>query len=465
MYSTILIVDDEAGVRSGLRKLLSFHGYKVLEAEGISTARKLLRSQEVAFVLLDLRLGSENGVEFLRELKSEGPYPAVIVITGYGDVRSAVECMQAGAANYITKPIDHDLLLSILEKETKTILFYRENLAFRETLASTCGREMVSSSHPEMRRVEGIIEKIKDSDATVLILGETGTGKELVAQKIHYSGMYRNRPFISVNCAAINDNLLESEIFGHERGAFTGAIQRKLGRFELAGNGTLFLDEVGDMSLSMQSKLLRVLQERTFERVGGTKTLTAHCRIISSTNRNLERLLAEGRFREDLYYRLSVVTLRLPPLRERKEDIPLLVQQFIEEANRMYHRRIRSIPPSIMNRILLYDWPGNIRQLKNVITNAVLLSEGEELSSLDLPSFGRSRESEDSLFSGTVGEPQKGSLKARLEPYREDLEARIIRECLERNRYNITRAAEELGISRKTLYFKLHRYHVSPDPQ
>jgi two-component system response regulator AtoC len=448
MYMNVLIVDDEPGLRNGLTKLLGLQGYHTQEAASAAEARKILARAEVDLLLLDLRLGQEDGVAFLRELKSEEPAIPVIIITGHGDVASAVECMKAGASNYISKPIDHSLLLSILERERSVMRDRMATFAFRESLRSATRVRLARSSSPEIREIERVVEKVKDSDVPLLLLGETGTGKEVVAKTIHYSGIYRDRPFIGLNCASLNENLMESELFGHEKGAFSGAVTRKIGRFELAGNGTLFLDEIGDMSLAMQSKLLRVLQERTLERVGGIKPVSVYCRLIAATNKDLTALRSGGAFREDLYYRLSTVTLRLPLLRERAADIPELVRLFVEEANATYGRAVRTIPDDLMRRLQTYAWPGNIRQLRNVITNAVILSEGEEISTLELGEAG-----------GGAGEIAiDGNLQTTVRRHMNELERKIIRSALDTNKGNISRAASRLGISRKTLYEKIRRH-------
>ena len=344
MYMNILIVDDEPGLRSGLSKILALQGYRALEASTSAEARRIMASAEVHLVLLDLKLGGEDGLPLLRSLKAEEPAVPIIIITGHGDVASAVQCMQAGATNYISKPIDNALLLSVLDKERSALSDRQSTLAFRESLRTSVRTQLAPSSSPQMKEIEKVILKVRDSDVPLLLLGETGTGKEVVAKSIHYAGTYRDRPFVGLNCASLNENLLESEMFGHEKGAFSGAVARKIGRFELAGNGTLFLDEVGDMSLTMQAKLLRVLQEKTLERVGGTKPVSVYCRLIAATNKDLTTLRAGGAFREDLYYRLSTVTLKLPPLRERPRDIPSLVQLFVEEANVTYGQ-VRSQHP------------------------------------------------------------------------------------------------------------------------
>jgi len=446
----VLIVDDEPGLTSGLSKVLALEGYRAFTAASASEARAVLAAQEVHLLLLDLRLGQDDGLALLRELKAEEPSPPVIIITAHGDIHSAVECMKAGATNYIPKPIDHPLLLSILEKERQALRDRMATSAFRESLRSTTRTRLVPSQSAEMKEIDRVVEKVADSDVPVLLLGETGTGKEVIARTIHYAGAYRDRPFIGLNCAALNENLMESELFGHEKGAFTGAGSRKIGRFELAGNGTLFLDEIGDMSLSMQAKLLRVLQERTLERVGGTRLVSVYCRLIAATNKDLTELLRRGQFREDLYYRLSTVTLKIPPLRARARDIPAFVRQFVEEADAAYGRRVRTIPEPLMRRLQAYPWPGNIRQLKNVVTNAVILSDGEEISGVELGDGG----------AAAADIPLAGTLHATVAKYATDAEARIIRAALEKHERNISRTARELGVSRKTLYEKMRRLEL-----
>ncbi|RKX77427.1 MAG: sigma-54-dependent Fis family transcriptional regulator [Spirochaetes bacterium] len=451
----ILIVDDETGLRKGLGKILRLHGFEIFEASSCIRAREIIKTQEIHIVLLDLKMGKENGYSLLKELREEEPFLSVVIITGYGNIESAVECMKAGATNYFTKPIDTNLLLQLLEKERETIQMRVDNAGFRKGFEEISRKIVLESSHPGMRKIKEIIEKVKDSPATVLLFGETGTGKEIIARRIHYSSIYRDRPFLGINCASINDNLLESELFGHERGAFTGAIERKLGRFELAGKGTLFLDEIGDMSLAMQSKLLRVLEERNFERVGGIKPLRVNCRIMAATNKDLKELIRRTEFREELYYRLNVVTIELPPLRERRDDIPQFCKLFIEEANRLYNRRIKRINPELMRWIIDYHWPGNIRELKNVIYNAVLLSEGEEIRSLNINGSDR-QNSRDYPELVTLN----GNLKNTVQEYAKRAEISLIKKTLEKQQGNVSRTASELGISRKTLYKKIREYSL-----
>jgi transcriptional regulator with PAS, ATPase and Fis domain len=306
----------------------------------------------------------------------------------------------------------------------------------------------VVATSPGMTRAVELVQQVAPTDSTVLLLGETGTGKEVVAKTIHYTGAYRDRPFVGLNCASLNENLLESELFGHEKGAFSGAVARTIGRFELAGNGTLFLDEIGDMSLSMQSKLLRVLQEKTLERVGGTKPVSVYCRLIAATNKDLSALRGRGEFREDLYYRLSTVTLKLPPLRERTRDIPALVRTFVEEANVAYGRCVTTIPEGIMRSLVIHSWPGNIRQLKNVIANAVILSDGPEIAGLE---YGDPGHAEEEIVI-------EKDLRNTVSRYAREIEKKIIRSVLDRHKGNISRSAAHLGVSRKTLYEKMRSH-------
>ncbi len=446
----VLIIDDEAGLRSGIKKILTLHGYAVYEAENRLQALEILATTAMHLVLLDLRLGKEDGFELLKEIKTGEPFLAVIIVTGYGDVESAVACMRAGAVNYITKPIDDNLLLSVLDKEREALKRQWENISLKEVLKDHTPGVLLESQNPEIRKIEGMLEKIKDKDVPVLILGETGTGKELLARKIHYSGCYSERPFIGLNCTALNDNLLESELFGHEKGSFTGALKRKLGRFELAQNGTLFLDEIGDTSISFQTKLLRIIQEKKYERVGGTQTLESSCRIIAATNRDIHGLLKAKAFREDLFFRLSVITFTMPPLRERKEDIPGFIRLFLDEANKTYNKQIVRVSKPVMEKILEYDWPGNIRQLKNLITNAVLLNDGDEIEYIDFPDYHQKAQVTD------MGQGLKDTVAGQVK----SLESNVIKRALKLHKGNISGAAKELKITRKTLYEKIKQYNL-----
>jgi len=454
MNLNILIVDDEPGLRNGLKKILSLQGYDVLEASCINEAKDVLKKMNVDLIFLDLKLGNENGLEFLKKLKNEEPLIPVIIITGYGNIKNAVECLQEGAINYITKPIDKDLLLSVINKELNSIKLLKENIRLKESLEESLNITPLKSSNKKIKEINYIIEQVKDSPATILILGESGTGKEITAKYIHYSGIYKERPFVGINCAALNDNLLESELFGHEKGAFTGANFRKLGKFEYAQDGTLFLDEVGDMSLKMQAKLLRVLQEKSFERVGGTKSIHTNCRILAASNKDLINLMKKGEFREDLYYRLSLIVINLPPLRERKDDIENFIKLFIKQANIEYNKNVKSISKELLNKLINYPWTGNTRQLKNVITNAVILCNGEEIVNIDLLNHDECFDNLDIKTEYDLG------LKQITSRYVEKFEKEIIIKVLKKYNRNLSKAASVLKITRKTLYEKIEKYSI-----
>ncbi len=448
----ILIIDDEAGLRRGLAKRLNIEGYTVYEASDSDTTLRILREQKIHIALLDLRLADEDGHKLLHSIKQSEPDISILIITGYGTIQSAVECMKSGASNYLTKPIDQDMLLAAIQREIQTITLQSENAGLKQSLDDLVDRDkLISHSKKLPSKVDEIIQKVKDLNVNTLISGETGTGKEVTAKRIHFSGIYQDKPFISLNCSALNDNLIESELFGHEKGAFTGAAARKPGRFEVAGNGTLFLDEIGDMSLAMQSKLLRVLEERSFERVGGTQKINTDCRIIAATNKDLKKEVEAGRFRSDLYYRLNVVQIHLPPLRERSDEIPYLVDVFIEQANREYNKHIKTISSSLLHKIMRYPWPGNIRQLKNVIINAVLLSDGDTFTSLNIPDF--EQHCDESESSNTFID-----LKTYVNQHTEQVERQLLSRVLHEENRNISTAALRLGISRKTLYKKIESH-------
>jgi DNA-binding NtrC family response regulator len=450
----IMIVDDEAGLRQGIKKSLGLEGYTVFEASNIGEAKRIILNEQINIILLDLNLGEESGHTFLNELRIQEPGISVIIITGYGTINSAVSCMKSGAVNYLTKPIDQDMLLATLKRTSETITLQAENAGLKQSLDDFILREKVFPSNARLpTHVDTIIKKVMDSNVNILISGETGTGKEVTAKRIHFSGIYQDRPFISLNCSVLNDNLIESELFGHEKGAFTGAISRKQGRFEITGNGTLFLDEIGDMSPAMQVKLLRVIEEKTFERVGGTQKIKTNCRIIAATNKDLKNEILLQKFRDDLYYRLNIVEIYLPPLRERTAEISNLTNQFIEDANREYGKDIKAISGSLMDRLLLYSWPGNIRQLKNVVTNAVLLSEGSVIKDLNIPDFNNHSGKE-------IGRSGTSDLKTLIDSQTEDLEKKLITGVLMEEKRNITNSAMRLGISRKTLYKKIEFYKL-----
>lgn len=373
---SILIVDDEANIRRVLDAVFTKDGYRVLTAENGRKALDIISTEPNLDVLLcDLIMPDLNGIEVLKSAREINPFLSVVMITAHGTIKTAVDAMRFGAFDYITKPFDMDEIKLIVRNALERRRLLAENTELKQELRSHYKFDEIIGSSGKMQEVYKIIERVANSNATVLIRGESGTGKELVARAIHFNSPRSAKPFIAVSCAALPETLLESELFGHEKGAFTGAAGQKAGRFELANQGTLFLDEIADVSLAMQVKLLRVLQERKFERIGGTKTLNMDVRLIAATNRNLEDDVAAGGFREDLYYRLQVIQVFLPPLRDRKEDIPPLVEHFVEKFNKQNSRSMKFASPECMDLLMKYNWPGNIRELENAIERGVVLAD------------------------------------------------------------------------------------------
>jgi len=442
----ILVVDDEAPMRESLKDWLTEDGYEVGLAAGGEQAIAMVRERDWDVILLDLKMPGMDGLETLRRLKGEdlGTDAQVIIMTAYGTIDTAVQAMKEGAFDYLLKPFDPDQV----EMEIQRIISHREllmeNLLLRQKLEErTEFDEIVGRSEP-MQRIFQLIRKVAPTDSTVLITGESGTGKELIARAIHANSPRCYRPFIAVSCGALPDSILESELFGYERGAFTGAMHTKRGRFELAHQGTLFLDEVGDISLKTQVDLLRVLQEREFCRLGGHEPVKVDVRILAATNRDLKKAIAENRFREDLYYRLNVICIQVPALRERKEDIPLLAESFIRKHSLAMNREPVRMAPSALKLLMEYDWPGNVRELENVIERALVIGKGNQILPEDLP-FPRS---------GEPCQPQPKSLKA--------MEKLHIERILEETGWNIRQAARVLEIDRQTLYNKMRRYQIEP---
>ena len=372
----ILLVDDDPTFQRVTKSFLEDEGYRVEVADAAESGEEKLREKTFDLVLTDLVMAGKDGLDFLEFVKSWSPDTPVLMITGFATINTAVDAMKAGAEDYLMKPCSSDELLLKINRAIKTRRDQLELTRLRQEVEEnyTFGR-MIGKS-PEMQSVFDLIKRVADTDATVLIQGETGTGKEMVAKAIHFNSMRKDKPFVSVNCAALSETLIESELFGHERGAFTGAIKQKLGRFELANEGTLFLDEMGDIPQPTQAKLLRTLQERTFERVGGTETIPTDIRVISATNKNLQEMIDNGQFREDLYYRLNVMPIRLPSLRRRQTDIPLLAEHFVKKTNDRLSKEVDRISSSAMEMLLHYPWPGNVRELENVMERAVILCDG-----------------------------------------------------------------------------------------
>src|SRR5215468_4926506 len=382
-----MIVDDEEAARYGMRRALTTFGYNITEAGSAEAARLLLKQQEIDLLLLDVNLPGLSGLDFLRELKqSNGNGPLVIIVTAHGSERMAVEAVKAGAHDYLSKPFELDDLRLVVKNAAETVQLRRENYSLRRRIeVERSQRGALIGNSDAMQKVRATIEKVAETDATVLVRGESGTGKELVARELHErNSARRNASFVAVNCAALPSELIESELFGHEKGAFTGAAVRRHGKFEQADGGTLFLDEIGDMSANVQAKLLRALEERRIERLGGNDSIPVDVRIVSATHRPLEQDIEKQNFRADLFYRLRVVTVDIAPLRDRREDIPLLAAAFARQAAERHGMPERVVGRDALRQLMEYDWPGNVRELKNVIERAAIMSEGDELNAIDL---------------------------------------------------------------------------------
>jgi DNA-binding NtrC family response regulator len=450
----ILIVENEANMRRVLSALLHRHGYATLEAGDGEEAIAVLERERVDVVLTDLRMPRMNGLELLEEVSKRFRGIPVILLTAHGSIGSAVEALKQGAFDFLTKPFDPEEIRMAVSKAVRT----RELQEAEPMLEPQEDPEdLLLGASDALQKVKRLILRVAPTPTTVLISGESGTGKELVARSLHLRSSRRDRPFVKINCAAIPENLLESELFGHEKGAFTGASAQKPGRFELADGGTLFLDEIGEMPLSAQPKVLRALQEGCFYRVGGTRTVTVDVRLVAATNRDLRSAVSEGRFREDLFYRLHVVPVRIPTLRERRQDIPLLAQCFVKRSALRLGREIEAIEPEALASLVAHSWPGNIRELENVIERAVLLSDGSSIGPDDLPI--------ELLREQAGGEHLRGAAplreRVRLETRRIEREA--ITEALELTSGNVTRAAQQLGISRRGLQLKMRELGIDRD--
>jgi DNA-binding NtrC family response regulator len=456
-----MIVDDEEAARYGMRRALTTLGYNITEAGSAEAARALLKQSEPDLLLLDVNLPGMSGLDFLRELKNaNGNAPLVIIVTAHGSERMAVEAVKAGAHDYLSKPFEVDDLRLVVKNAAETLQLRRENYSLRRRIeVERSLRGALIGNSQSMQRVRSMIDKVAETDATVLVRGESGTGKELVARELHErNSVRRNGSFVAVNCAALPSELIESELFGHEKGAFTGAAARREGKFEQADGGTLFLDEIGDMSANVQAKLLRALEERRIERLGANETIPVDVRIVSATHRPLEQEITNGNFRADLFYRLRVVTVEIPPLRERREDIPMLSETFVRLAAERYDLPERALSQGTLKRLLEYNWPGNVRELKNTIDRAVIMAEGDEIAPRDLP---------DEITAGLPvsaitedGEENDGLRVPFTADFREDrreFERRYITRCLEHTHGNVTRAAEILDMHRQSLQHKLRQ--------
>jgi two-component system NtrC family response regulator/two-component system response regulator HydG len=443
----ILVVDDEVNARNALRTILSEEGYEIEEAADGQEGLDKLTSMAPDIVLADVRMPKLDGISLLRKAKEQGSNSSFVMMTAFASVEAAVEAMRLGAENYLVKPLDVASVLVFLEKALEKRGLIKETERLRERVRERYKLEGMVGEAPELQAVYAVVKQAAATKATVLILGESGTGKELVAQALHELSPRKDKPFVKVACAALSETLLESELFGHERGSFTGAVGRKEGRFELADGGTLFLDEIGEITPTVQVKLLRALQTREFERVGGTQSIKVDVRVVAATNRDLAAEVKAGRFREDLYYRLNVVAVTLPPLRRRRGDIPALAAHFIEKYGAAYGKDIKGLTPGTLNALLAHDWPGNVRELENAIERAVVLCKGSELTADDLPATLRGPRPAQRDAAGLI----PGATLA-------EIEREAILRTLELLGGSTSRAAEMLGISVRKIQYRLKEY-------
>lgn len=447
MNFTILVIDDEKNIREGLSAALELEGYFVrLAADGREGLAQIEKG-DIDLVITDLRMPGISGEEVLARVRGESPGIPVIVLTGHGSIDTAVDAMRNGAYDFLTKPLSLDRLTLIVKRALAGRELEIRHSSLQQELDAKTSFESIIGKSAEMQRIFQMVRKAADSKASVLITGESGTGKELIANALHNLSPRKDKPFIKVHCAALSENLLESELFGHEKGAFTGAATRKRGRFELANSGTIFLDEIGEINQNVQIKILRVLQDKRFERVGGEETLEVDVRVIAATNRNLEEEILQGRFREDLFYRLNVVHIQVPPLRDRKDDIPLMLNAFLDEFNRENNKSITGFDSRSRSALYKYDWPGNIRQLRNCVESAVVMCSGSQISLEDLPPTIR-------------GAAEASVIQVPMGITLAEAEKIIIQQNLAANQGNKSKTADVLDIGRKTLHRKLEEYQL-----
>ncbi|MBW0001572.1 MAG: sigma-54-dependent Fis family transcriptional regulator [Verrucomicrobia bacterium] len=451
MQGTILIVDDEKHTREGLRRSFE-ENFDVYTAGNAVEALTALDADQIDLVLTDLRLGGDDGLQLIDRILRRPRPPICILMTAYGSIATAVEAMKHGAYDFVTKPVNIDELEIKVARAIRSRQTEQENLQLKQQVHERFGLENLIGESPAMHRIYDTIRQVAPSRATALIMGESGTGKELIAHAIHNLSSRQKTRFVAVNCAAFPPQLIESELFGHEKGAFTGAIERRIGRIEQAAGGTLFLDEIGEIDPGVQVKLLRALDPGVFERVGGNQTIKADVRLIAATNRDLPELVREGKFREDLFYRLNVVQIRVPPLRERKEDIPLLATAFLKEISQRDGKPLRPLSPETMDRLVQYNWPGNVRELKGAIDSGVTLATGPQITLRDLPATVRG----DTPDLSPRSEAKSDQMNLH------DNEIRLIMRALEESHGNRTEAAKRLGISRRTLHRRLRELNL-PD--
>jgi len=452
MSIKILVADDEPSHRQMIEAVLAAEGYEVTQAEDGQAAISAIEDRFYDLVIMDIRMPNVDGIQALQKIKQISPDIPVIIMTAYASVGTAVDALKSSAYDYLIKPLDIEELKILVAKALHHHQLEQENIYLKERLNDRFDFSNIIGHSPAMKKLFETMALVAPSEATVIIVGESGTGKELIANAIHQNSPRKDFPFIKVNCAALPETLLESELFGHEKGAFTGAIARKQGRFQLAHNSSIFLDEIAEMAPATQAKILRVLQEREFEPVGGTQTIKVDTRVIVATNKNLEKEIQEGRFREDLYYRLNVITVEVPPLRRRREDIPLLADFFLKHYAEKNRRLIKGFTPRATDLLMRYDWPGNVRELENIIERAVIMARGEMITPLEFPFDLQDLDVE--LKESRIDLTPGRSLK--------EVEKVLILRTLEEARGNRTHAAGILGISRRTLQLKLKEYGINP---
>ncbi|MGB3368546.1 MAG: sigma-54 dependent transcriptional regulator [Acidaminobacteraceae bacterium] len=439
----VLIADDEDNIAQLLERILSSKGYNIFVANNGEEAFEIVKTNHIDIVLSDIRMPKLDGISLLKKIKDFDSFIEVLIMTAFADVETAIDAIKMGARDYIRKPFD---LEEVVEAVDKAAMIVGHNID--NDMHEYQSDEILVAKSPQMQKLKKLIGKIAASMATVNIYGETGVGKELVAKSIHEHSDRKDKAFIKVNCSAFPETLLESELFGYEKGAFTGAFSKKLGRFELADGGTIFLDEIGDISPLIQLKLLRVIQQKEFERLGGTKTLPLDIRVITATNKNLKDLVKSGLFREDLYYRLNVIPVDVSPLRDRKEDIESLLNTFISATSKVNRKEAKKISKDALSALITYNWPGNVRELENIVERVMVISDKDTIGIDDLPEYIRTSSSEES------------SPIQALKTLKDEVEEQVIREAIDECSGNMTRAAEKLGISRRSLYRKVRKYEI-----
>ena len=457
MNEHILVVDDDNAFRIATVALLQDNGFSVQIASNAREAQQVFEPDKFDLVLSDLVMEGMNGIELLEWVKARAPETPVMMITGYGSVRTAVEAIRHGAYDYITKPCDNDELLIKIRRVLEGRKKDRELRQLREELRGTYSFSNIVSQSDSMKQVFKLVRQVADTDATVLILGETGTGKEMLAKAIHYNSSRKVKPFIVITCSALNEALLESELFGHEKGAFTGAQRTRVGKFEDANGGTVFLDEIGDVPIHLQTKLLRVLQEKEIERVGSNKPIPVDLRIIAATNKDLQSMTKNGQFREDLFYRLNVFPIHLPTLKQRLDDVPLLARHFVQKYNNLSAGRVKDLAPVVVSSLASYSWPGNIRELENVLKRALIKTEGETITAVEIPGLAPTVSTPHVSPSGiSPGTPFKEYVKKIVG----DAESKYLVAMLEQNQGNVKLVAELMDLDRKTIYKKIEDYGI-----